>query len=157
MSFPYWLKYASLKDFTTPTTGRGRAVVAFWPWPDAEDRFLISIFPDGPEAYPGLTQHQMRLGFHKQVADPKAMLVFSPPKGPDDPYWRQTLSAPPQLYKSWEPVHWYDLSRPIGGLGPTLSFSKKQWWYWRNVCVFDSDEFWNVFRGKMILFNWIDD
>src|SRR3954463_4495313 len=69
-----------MTNFTVPSTGQGFAVVAMYTL-DRRDSFVITIWPDGTQPWPGptppaFTQNQLRVGFHKQVPAPKEMLIF---------------------------------------------------------------------------------
>jgi len=148
--------YASLKGFTVPTTGQGRAVIGWFP--SEEDTFNIFVYPDGTQAYPGFSENQMRVGFHKQVDSPKEMLIWSP---------EEQITRTLRLNKSSDPIRWQALTRPLpywdhGGPvppstpeGPTLSFKKQSWGQWIDKYYLNKDEFWSVFKGKVVLFNWV--
>jgi hypothetical protein len=135
----------SFNNFTVPSTGTGSAVIAMYV-PGQPDVFLITVWTDGPQPWPGptppaFTETRMRLAFHKQVDDPKEMWIF----GADE----QSRDHD-RLDKSSDLVRWHDLSP-----GDTLQFKKfdvdKNL---RATYRFDKDEFWRVFKGKMVLVNW---
>ena len=134
--------------FTVPSTGTGSAIVALYT-PDQRDVFQLTIWPDGTPPWPGptppaFTVSQMRVGFHREVAAPKEMWIF----GSDE----QSRDHD-RLNKSSDLVRWHDLSP-----GDTLQFKKFDAnSNLRAVYRFDKDEFWRVFKGKLVLFNWVTD
>ncbi len=136
----------SLKDFTVPTTGQGRAVLGMVA--SQEDTFNIYVYPDGTQPFPGFTRNQMRVGFHKIVDAPKQMRIYSP-----DEQTSFTLL----LNNSWDPLRWRSLSRLPDGTGHNLSFVKQDYWsgQWIAKYRFQVDEFWSAFGGKVLFFDWV--
>jgi hypothetical protein len=135
-----------LKDFTVPATGQGRAVVFLFA--SQEDTFNVYVYPDGTQPFPGFTQNQMRVGFHKIVDTPKLVRIYSP----DEQSFRIL-----RLNNSWDPISWRSLSRLPDGTGDNLSFFKQDFWSGQLIAKyrFQIDEFWSAFGGKVLFFDWI--
>ena len=131
----------SLEGWNMPTTGTGNA---YFPWycvPRQEiDVIFLKVWPDGVQAYPGLSTNQMLVAFHNSSPNDKSMGIFF--AGSVVRSERATIE---------KPVSWLPLQKQPNGDANHLNFSGG-----RSGNIYSSDffNFWRVFGGKRIVFDW---
>jgi hypothetical protein len=112
----------------------------------------MTIWPDGDRAYPGLSTEQMKVGFHHQSHPWKNMDIFLTHAGKEWHVKTLTAGEPGTTPISWELIL---KSVPNPGFAPG---SHRLYFYGsrsNNKYSFDTPNFWRVFAGKWVLFDWV--
>jgi hypothetical protein len=134
----------SLANFNVPVTGRGVAVFPWFCHPNdkGQDRIDIKCYPDGSQAYPGVPTNKMMFNFHRQCAGLKEVWIYEGDRG----VYKISLA------KATDVSAWQTIEKTEGGTN-YLSFGKRHGS--RNAYCFDKVNFWRVFGGKVLVFDWM--
>jgi hypothetical protein len=146
---PPYKKLPMEPSFQLPSNGQGYLIIAWFcgpTLPNNRDYWRVHVYPDGQQAYPGLSRDRIQVGFRARMDNQKIYRIWTPSGGA---YQVRDWDAV-ATYRSR--MNWHTINR-----NEILTLEKGRNLGGEPLLYVDPADLFRVFGGKYLIFDWSTD